>query len=236
MEFGENSKNNLIYKFNMKYLKYYTDVNESIVSDALKNLKKYLINKWYLIKNYEINSDGFIDVNGDVNLLNYDISKLPLKFNSVSGSFRCHGGHTTSLVGTKYIGPKYVGEHFNCSSNELTSLEGSPKSVGGDFNCSINRLINLIGSPETINGHFNCVDNPNLISLEGCTRGCKNYYFEYCYKLPELIRKNMFHIKAIINNQDDFDIWFKHEFRPETFKYMLETLEKEKLIEGENYI
>ena len=64
--------------------------------------------KKYRITNYTINEDGSIDVDGDVNLSGAKLTKLPLNFRSVSGN-------------------------FNCSYNQLTSLEGSPQSVG-DFN------------------------------------------------------------------------------------------------------
>ena len=71
--------------------------------------------KEYGIKNYTINGDGSIDVNGHVNLTHKGLTKLPLKFNHVSGN-------------------------FYCGYNNLTSLEGSPKSVGGNFWCYNNNL------------------------------------------------------------------------------------------------
>jgi len=43
--------------------------------------------KQYNIKNYTINSDGSIDVDGNVSLSN--ITQLPLKFGKVTGSFNC---------------------------------------------------------------------------------------------------------------------------------------------------
>ena len=54
------------------------------------------------IENYTINPDGSIDVDGNVNLYEMELTKLPLKFNNVSG-------------------------YFNCSWNDLTTLEGCPK-------------------------------------------------------------------------------------------------------------
>ena len=76
----------------------------------------------YNIKNYIINEDGSIDVDGDVDLSNRELIELPLKFRNVSG-------------------------YFNCSNNELTSLEGAPSSVGGNFYCSGNKLTSLEGFP-----------------------------------------------------------------------------------------
>ena len=44
-----------------------------------------LICKRYRIKNYTVNSDGSIDVDGNVYLDNRKLTKLPLKFNKVNG-------------------------------------------------------------------------------------------------------------------------------------------------------
>ena len=56
---------------------------------------------------YTINPDGSYDVIGNVYLHNKGLTKIPVKFNMVTG-------------------------YFNCSENKLTSLEGCPKEVGGD--------------------------------------------------------------------------------------------------------
>ena len=71
----------------------------------------------YDIKNYTINRDGTIDVDDTVFLSSAGSNKkfytLPLKFNIVSDS-------------------------FDCSCNNLTTLEGAPKEVGGYFSCNDN--------------------------------------------------------------------------------------------------
>ena len=95
----------------------------------------------YGITNYTINSDGSVDVNGDVYLSNEGLTKLPLKFNIVSGGFYCFDNKLTSLEGA----PKEVGGHFDCSYNELKSLEGAPKEVGGSFDYNDNLLPKNIG-------------------------------------------------------------------------------------------
>ena len=46
--------------------------------------------KKYKITNYIINPDKTIDVDGDVTLSFSYLSKLPLKFNKVSGNFLCN--------------------------------------------------------------------------------------------------------------------------------------------------
>ncbi len=122
----------------------------------------------YKIKNYTINSDGTIDVNGDVKFYPGSIKaksglgKLPLKFREVTGDFSCCGNDLTTLEGA----PQSVGGNFNCSENKLTILEGRPQSVDGDFHCNYNNLTTLKGAPQSVSGHFHCNYN-NLTTLEG---------------------------------------------------------------------
>jgi len=77
----------------MKYLRLFNESKEDIHS----------ICKKYNITNYTINDDNSINVDGDVNLYNKGLTKLPLKFRNVDG-------------------------FFDCSHNKITSLEGSPES------------------------------------------------------------------------------------------------------------
>lgn len=110
----------------------------------------------YGITNYTINSDGTVDVDGDVSFSHKKLTKLPLKFKSVSGNFYCHSNSLTSLEGA----PSNVGGSFYCSNNNLTSLKGAPSSVGGYFYCNRNRLISLEGAPSNVGSGFYCDDNP----------------------------------------------------------------------------
>lgn len=81
----------------------------------------HLICGKYNIQNYSINSDGSIDVDGNLNIVNRNLYTIPIKFNKVSG-------------------------YFDCSWNNLISLENSPIEVGGDFICDFNRLKSLVKS------------------------------------------------------------------------------------------
>ena len=91
--------------------------------------------KKYWIENYTINSDGSIDVNKNVNLLNINLKKLPLKFNKVNGWFDCSLNNITSLEGS----PVEVNE-FDCRNNKLTSFEFAPRIIRGFFKCSYNNI------------------------------------------------------------------------------------------------
>ena len=105
--------------------------------------------------NYTINSDGTIDVDGDV-ILSDRLTKLPLKFGRVTGDFICSYNQLVSLRGC----PTEVGGDFDCMDNKLVSLEGGPTEVGGGFNCSYNKLVSLEGGPYSVGGGFNCSNNP----------------------------------------------------------------------------
>ena len=113
----------------MKYLKRYK-LFESITQQERSRIQS--VCQKYGIRNYTINDDGSIDVNGDVDLYYTQLTKLPLKFGFVSGYFDCSDNNLTTLEG----GPRQVGGYFNCSENQLTTLEGGPREVGGSFNCS----------------------------------------------------------------------------------------------------
>ena len=86
-----------------------------------------------LIKTYIRNGS-----NGDLKLTGLDLTKLPdiLKDITVGGNFNCSYNELTSLEGA----PKTVGENFGCSYNKLTSLDGAPKIVYNDFYCRNNNV------------------------------------------------------------------------------------------------
>ena len=154
--------------------------------------------KKYRIENYTINPDGSVDVDGNVNLSfshlfdfpvvgGLQLTKLPLKFGRVSGSFLCDGNKLTTLEGS----PSYIGRDFSCKNNKLTTLEGGPREVGFSFFCQHNQLTTLKGSPEIVGGDFYCGYN-QLTTLEGAPREVR---FEFSfrdnpvYQIYELFKK-----------------------------------------------
>ena len=116
----------------------------------------------YGIKNYSINPDGSIDVDGSVDLRRANLSKLPLTFNIVTKHFWCEDNFLTSLEGS----PKEVGGSFYCNANCLSTLKHSPQKVGRNFSCHYNQISSLDGCPAIIGNYFYCYSN-NLNSLEG---------------------------------------------------------------------
>jgi len=202
-----------------------------------------LICQRYNIKNYSINPDGSIDVDGNVDFGGMDLLSLPLRFGKVSGHFECYKSKLSSLEG----GPKTVGGHFGCDFNQLTtlvgaptvvggsfyctnnvlsSLEGLPGTIGGDFNCSYNQLTTLNGVPSTINGVFSCFHNmltsthsgDTDIEVSGALR-CDGKF------LPQLYRDNISHIKLILKYQRHFMVWNEDlTLNEENFQVLLDEI------------
>ena len=120
----------------------------------------------YGITNYTINSDGSVDIDGDVHLYSKNLSKLPLNFNIVSGNFNCSHNQLTSLEHC----PSEIGGDFSCHNNKLTSLEHCPSEVGGGFYCSYNELTSLEYCSQQIGGDFYCTGNPVDFIVRGFIR------------------------------------------------------------------
>ena len=137
----------------MKYLKLYESFKDN--SELIKQLEEFGI------ENYTINSDGTIDVDGDVNLHRRDLCKLPFKFGKISGYFTCSDNNLTKLEGC----PKEVGNYFDCNNNQLKDLIGGPQEVGSNYGCYSNQLETLEGCAGDIGGFLNCEHN-NLEMLD----------------------------------------------------------------------
>ncbi|NBO23267.1 hypothetical protein EBU94_08025, partial [bacterium] len=71
----------------MKYLKTYKLFENTSFPTDHEEIKK--ICEKYKIYNYNINDDGSVDVDGDVDLSNKELTRLPIRFGKVSGSFIC---------------------------------------------------------------------------------------------------------------------------------------------------
>lgn len=116
----------------------------------------------YEIENYTINGDGYVDVDGDVEIRTYTITKLPIRFGSVTGEFNISHNKLTTLEGC----PVKVGGGFTCDMNELTSLKESPEEVGRVFSVVMNKLTSLSDGPKRVDGYYHCPGN-NIKDLDG---------------------------------------------------------------------
>lgn len=96
--------------------------------------------------NYENYIGQFVNVTGNVYLSSLGLTELPIKFGKVGGHFDCSYNELTSLEGS----PREVGGLFYCYGNDLTTLEGAPEKVGKIFDCTRNKLTTLKGGPEEV--------------------------------------------------------------------------------------
>jgi len=167
-------------------LKIHPDLNQYIVDT--------IVDKFNNDPKSTKNVDGSIDYNGNVDLSNHMLSKIPIKFNYVSGDFMCSDNLLTNLEGS----PKKVGGRFYCYNNQLTTLKGAPMEVEDfhcnnnlltslefapsvgvvDFVCQYNKLTTLKGAPREVGGGFVC-NNNSLTTLEGSPKKVGGVF--YCY-------------------------------------------------------
>ncbi|CAK1332462.1 Internalin-J precursor [Burkholderia pseudomallei] len=150
------------------------------------------------IKNYSINDDLTVDVDGSVDLFGRKLTDIPVQFNHVSMDFHCNNNQLASLRGA----PQTVGKCFDCSENQLTSLEGCPQTVRGFFFCSNNQLTTLEGCPQIVGESFSCSNN-QLITLEGCPQivgdnfSCSNNQLTSLEGAPKIVGGGFY----CLNNQ-----------------------------------
>ncbi len=123
---------------------------------------------YYGIYGYTINSDGSIDVEGNVMLYSKDLKSIPIKLNKVNG-------------------------YFDCEYNKLTDLENFPNEISGSVYLTGNNLKNLKGFGK-VGGITYLLGNP-LESLEGYN-GDINKVF--CLNKEKLIRKTKLKILDIL--------------------------------------
>lgn len=122
---------------------------EEEIKDIISWLRKYNI------ENYDINW-GIVDVMESVKIYDPTITKIPIKFGTIVGSFIC--AQNPGLTDLENA-PRIVTGIFDCAECNLTSLYGAPEQVGGYFACEMNKLTTLEYLPEEIGGLLYIHDN-----------------------------------------------------------------------------
>lgn len=179
----------------------------------------------YNIKNYTINDDLSLDVDGDVSISANSLAFIPLFFNVVNGGFWCECNKLISLYGS----PNIVNGDFNCSYNELESLEHFPEYVGGDIYCTDNKLVTMKHIPPNFKNDLNCGEN-HLISTMCIPFGLadlriKNNNFPRCYNILSAYDKQL-----ILKYQEEYGIWYGDgELNVKRFEYLVNDIKVEKL-------
>lgn len=128
------------------------------------------------------NTDGSIDVSGGVKISGKKLTKILIKFNIVYGAFDCSYNQLDSLEGC----PEIVHGYLDCSYNKIKSLCWCPKLIFGDLNCC-NNLITTLKNIGKVKGFLYC-DNNKLTSLEqyiGLLGYCDNNTFFNSKRLLE---------------------------------------------------
>lgn len=169
----------------MKYLKSFNESLSNFLTDPDQIRKIMDCNVFSNGSTYKINTDGSIDVEGDVKIpMSYFIyndvidgysknfGTIPVKFRKVIGNFHIEGGNKiTSLEGCpeecqdfrvydceiKNLkgGPKIVRGNYDVQGTPITSLEGSPEEIYGYFDVSDTLITSLVGGPKRVGTHTN---------------------------------------------------------------------------------
>ena len=146
-------------------------------------------------------NNGMVTVDGSC-FLRLNLSKLPIKFDTVTGNFNCADQTLTSLDGF----PRYVGKSCDISGNRLETLINGPYEVGGSYNCSDNNINSLVGAPLYIGRDFRCVGN-YLNSLDGIPKSINGIFTMTVHAETPLLK--ILTVKGIqifnfINDQGDY--------------------------------
>ena len=133
----------------MRHIKRYRELFEELDSPAMEQLE--FLNS-FVKGSWKLNSEtGLVDVDGNFFAKAAGLETLIfVNFGEVNGSFNCSHNQLTSLEGS----PQEVGKNFYCHKNRLTTLEGAPEKVGEDFYCFNNQLTSLRGAPQEVGGLF----------------------------------------------------------------------------------
>ena len=136
---------------------------------------------------WKVNSQGLVDVEGNVDLRMQKIQRLPVNFGKVSGHFDIEGcKQLETLEGS----PREVGFYFDCQGCvSLHSLKGAPQQVNSSFGCSYcTGLQTLEGAPRHVGDSFVCRGCTGLLNLKSAPQSVGNSFrCEECTGLPEWV-------------------------------------------------
>ncbi len=131
-----------------------------------------------------------VDIFSNFSIKNKNLHWIPIKLDDVAGYFDCSKNQLTSLE----FGPYSVGSYYDCSENLLSSLMHSPKKIPGLFLCYKNKIKNFKDGPDWI-GEDLRAENNKVESL---------LYFPHVEKKVFLDYKNLLKYKPADMNKQDF--------------------------------
>ena len=121
---------------------------------------------------YDITSEGYVNIRGDVDLSKRKLTEIPIKFGYVTGSFCVYDNELTSLKNCPYN----VDGDFIASNNKIEYLFNPdspdeiyfPKLIKGNIDLSNNLLKDTRGLPNEAKS-LN-LSNNKLQTLKNCTK------------------------------------------------------------------
>ena len=113
------------------------------------------------LKNYRINGDMTINVDGDVDLSGKGLSSFP-----------------------SFIQFKYIAGNFDISNNDLKVLRGCPEECNA-FNCANNPALRTLRGGPLVVDVYNCSNN-NLTALTGAPKCCVQFIAHHNPRLTSL--------------------------------------------------
>ena len=141
----------------------------------------------------------------------------------IRGNFDCRWKNLNDFKGLRF-GKVY--ESFNCSNNNLKTLDGSPREVGRDFTCINNPLISLEGAPLEVEWYFVCSNlysdytlNAFLIELKKDLPGVTELLLTHHFLTPGVIKEE-------ITKDSYFCYYVSRAWNTEGFKKKQEELTK----------
>lgn len=157
------------YIFDYNYITDITDFDKDIINNLSVKAQTSLVEQFMKtingVKSYTQNGDGSVDCVGNINFRGRNLGMIPIKFRIVKGDFNCSFNNLMSLENA----PSVVTGDFNCSHNHLIDLKDAPKKVSGVMDCQNNEITSLKGCPSKVKS-FNCSNN-KLTSLKWCPNG-----------------------------------------------------------------
>lgn len=162
---------------------------------------------WIHIGPYKLNIDGSLNVEGNVKFPeNMDfVSELPLSFRKVTGDFDCSKMNLRSLRGS----PEEIGGTFNCSFNQLYSLEYIPRKA------KLFIFDNTVASLFTggVNCHF---DSVSLLHVSDSMHTI----------LPEKISNNDMYLETLFKYQNYYCVWNHQELNENNFDLLINDIQE----------
>jgi hypothetical protein len=127
-----------------KLANYYHDQEPTDINDPIQ-VEEYCTKLWG--NSFEVDDEGFVTVEDNLNFENYYGKKLPVKFREVTGGIYCQKSNLATMENF----PQKVGHLLNIEGTKITSLKSCPEYVKHNFFC--NQLVtSYVGFPKYIKG------------------------------------------------------------------------------------